>query len=156
MTATVDETLNQVNKLVGFGELDDDPDLDWISHKYHVKPSFCALGFSLLIFILLLLSRADRLIVCFCCSIVPAYFTYLALIHLRKSLIIKYLTYWPIFAVTEALTPFFALIMPLHAWVIVRIVLTVALLNPKLNASERFYLSTIHPLMENYEPAMQR
>jgi hypothetical protein len=132
MTATIDETLEQINKRVGFSVLDDDPDLNWITAKYRVKPSFVALGLCMLIAILLLLSRADRLIVCFTGSIIPAYFTFLALEHLRRQMVLKYLTYWAVFVIMEVASPFIVFIIPAHFWVFTRLLLTIWLLNPRL------------------------
>lgn len=153
---TLDEALGQINKLVGFNTLDDDPDLLWIHHKYHVKPSFVALGLCMLLAILLLLSRADRLIVCFTCSIIPAYFTFLALLHMRKPLIVKYLTYWAMFVLMELVSPIIVLVLPAHFWVFIRVVLTVSLLNPKLNGAGLLYTRFIKPFMDDFEPSMQQ
>lgn len=154
--ASIEETFAQINKAVGFKALDDDPDLLWVYNKYHVRPSFVALGLTMLIAVLLLLSRADRLIVCCTCSIIPAYFTFLALLHVRKPLMVKYLTYWPLFVATEVSSPLIVLLLPPHFWVLVRILLTAYLLNPKLNGANVVYTNFIEPFLNKFEPTMQR
>jgi len=150
MAATIEDTLRQINKLVGFGELDEDPDLLWIANKYHVKPSFFTLGLCILIAVLLTFSRADRLVVCVACSVIPAYFTFLALVHQRKPRITKYLTYWPTFIVMEVASPLMSLIVPPHFWVFVRVLITAYLLNPKFNGAERLYTLVLEPFVRSF------
>lgn len=54
----MDETLDRLNYRLGFNVLDEDPDLKWIESSYRIKPSFGALGLSMLVITLLFISRA--------------------------------------------------------------------------------------------------
>jgi hypothetical protein len=55
----------------------------------------------MLIAILLLLSQADRLSVCFTRNILAAYSSFLPIEYLSRQMVLKYLIYWAVLAIME-------------------------------------------------------
>jgi len=73
------EYLTQATVLTGLNKLDSHPSIQWVEAKTKVKPSFIALGLSVLLTLLLAVFSFDKLVLCIAAYIVPAYFTLLAM-----------------------------------------------------------------------------
>lgn len=135
--------LKQAASLTGLNKLDSHPSLQWIEVKTKVKPSFIALGLSVLIILLLAVFSLDKLVLCIVAYIVPAYFTLLAIETQQKEAQIRYLVYWAAFSITEILNPMGTFLLGTHLWVITRVGIVVALLNPKVDGAMKIYNSAV-------------
>jgi hypothetical protein len=137
------EYLNKVSELTGLNKLDTHPSIQWIEVKTNVKPSHIALGFSVLLTILLAVFSLDKLVLCIAAFIVPAYFTLVVMAEQNKEGQIRYLVYWASFSIAEVLNPLGMFLLGTHIWVIARVSLVVALLNPKIDGAWRIYKKAV-------------
>jgi hypothetical protein len=137
------EYLKKVCELAGLNKLDTHPSIQWIETKTKVKPSHIALGLSLVLTILLAVFSLDKLVLCIVAYIVPAYFTVLAMEEHNKEGQIRYLVYWASFSIVEILNPLGTFFLGTHLWVISRVVLVVALLNPNIDGAWRIYKTAV-------------
>ncbi|MBS1890244.1 MAG: TB2/DP1/HVA22 family protein [Actinobacteria bacterium] len=137
------DLIRQATVLTGLDKLDSHPSLQFVEAKTKVKPSFIALGIAILLLLLLAVFSLDKLVLCIAAYVVPAYFTLLTMQSQNKEGQIRYLVYWASFSVAEILNPVGTLVLGTHLWVITRVGLVVALLNPRIDGAWRIYKSAV-------------
>jgi hypothetical protein len=84
----------------------------------------------MLIALLLLLSRADLLSVCFTRNILAPYFPFLPIEYHSRQMVLKYLIYWAVLAIMEIVSLLIVFVTPTHFWMFIRLILSIWLLNP--------------------------
>ncbi len=132
-------------------ELDQNENLYFIQKYLGVKPSSFLVALTIFVVIVSLTSNATNIVVSIVCCLIPAYFTFLSLESPKGDTHIKYLTYWILFSLLQAISPFFTLVLTSFLYVTLRIALTVALLHPSLDISVKIYREYVEPELVKYQ-----
>lgn len=143
-----DAGLQSFNRRMGLEQLDLDPKLQWIYIQHRVKPSFVMLSYALLVILLMIVAHVERLIVCVSCCIIPALFTFASLDDPHNR--VKYLTYWPMFALMELSSPLFMWIHSVTLSLVLRLILTIWLLSPSFDGATKIFEMIIRPNLIQY------
>jgi hypothetical protein len=104
------------------------------------------LAVSALLFVLLAIFSFDSLVLCIAGYMIPAYFTYLAMESHHKEGEIRFLVYWAAFSLSEILNPVGVYLLGKHLWVILRVGMVTALINPKVDGAYHIYKKFLEPL----------
>lgn len=82
---------------------------------------------------------------------IPAYFSFNSLESHNHSKDVKYLTYWVVFSVTEIVSFIFEWMLGSTIYSLARVALTVAMLHPQIELSQKIYYNFIAPYVMKYE-----
>jgi hypothetical protein len=116
-----------------------------------LRPSQIALAVAVVLTLALLLFQTAALVLSVSCFVVPGYFSLGCLNSNDPHLNAKYLTYWVVFSVTEVVGFVPEYFMGTVIYVLVRILLTVALLHPSVDLAPKIYMKVIAPFAMGFE-----
>lgn len=131
--------LEQVAEMISLNRVDKHPSLQFIEKKIQVKPSSLILILLALLIPLLLFLAPVGLVLGVAAYAVPAVMTFRAMETKDKDKHMKYLVYWAIFAVSEIIDPVGQWVTGPFIWLLVRLVIVVALLHPRVEGSLLIY-----------------
>ena len=116
------------------------------------------MAFAIIVFltIVLVIAQASTLVICIGCFLIPAYFSFNSLEYHDNKLNVKYLTYWVVFAATEVVSFLFEWILGSTIYSLLRVGLTVAMLHPQIELSQKIYYNFIAPYIMGYEKTIDQ
>lgn len=147
------EHLERVAKELGLDRFETRPDIQKIASTLKVKPVVViAVGFSLIILLLVLTHPGRVVIESTLVFFYPAYKSFQALKTEETYDDRRWLTYWVSFGFFYGFEKSFGILTELISiWPLIRILILVFIMHPRFNGAEILYVKVIRPFLDRYE-----
>ena len=148
------QQLDQTVKYLRLDVLDRIERLKPINEKLKLPVSQIALILLVIISILALILEAHIIFIGVVCFLVPAYLSFTSLENEDREKSVKYLTYWIVFSLQESINPILEFILDPIVYLVMRILLTFAMLHPQVELSMKIYKGIIEPVFIRKEESI--